>query len=196
MRFCTKCGHQVHETAPACPACGAPRLTQQATNVPAQNAQEPIIGSIAVCLGVVSLILPYFAAVFFAPAALICGVVALARRERKWVGTAGIGIALLGLVGIFGVSQEITGALSGGSLPQSPFATDAIVTKSQYDRISEGMTYERVVAILGHSGNEMSRNDIGGENVMYMWQNSNGSNMNAMFHNDQLISKAQFGLPE
>ncbi len=38
MRFCTKCGHQVHETAPACPACGAPRLAQQATNVAVQTA--------------------------------------------------------------------------------------------------------------------------------------------------------------
>jgi hypothetical protein len=29
---------------------------------------------------------------------------------------------------------------------------------------------------------------------MYAWQNADGSNMNAMFQNDRLISKAQFGL--
>ena len=29
---------------------------------------------------------------------------------------------------------------------------------------------------------------------MYMWQNSDGSNMNAMFQNDKLVNKAQFGL--
>ena len=123
--------------------------------------------------------------------------IALLRQERKWVCFAGIGIALLGFIGIFAVSQQITGALSGGSLPQSPFAPDAIVTKSQFDQISEGMTYEQVAAIIGHRGNEISRVDIGGiDTVMYAWQNSNGSNMNAMFQNDRLESKAQFGLPD
>ena len=71
------------------------------------------------------------------------------------------------------------------------------MTKSQFDQISEGMTYEQVAAIIGHRGNEISRVDIGGiDTVMYAWQNSNGSNMNAMFQNDRLESKAQFGLPD
>ena len=30
---------------------------------------------------------------------------------------------------------------------------------------------------------------------MYSWKNANGSNMNAMFQDGRLISKAQFGLP-
>ncbi|MFZ0887371.1 MAG: DUF3862 domain-containing protein [Candidatus Binataceae bacterium] len=144
-----------------------------------------------------SLMMPYFAAVFFAPAALICGVIALARGERRWVGFAGIGMALLGFIGIFAVSQQIAGVLSGGSIPQSPFAPAAIVTKSQYDQISEGMTYKQVAAIIGHPGSEVSRSDLAGmSTVMYSWQNSSGSNMSAMFQNDQLVSKSQFGLPE
>jgi hypothetical protein len=48
----------------------------------------------------------------------------------------------------------------------------------------------------------MSRNNIDGvpgviesiDTVMYQWVNSNGSNMNAMFQNDKLNQKAQFGL--
>lgn len=198
MCFCTKCGHQIHETAPACPGCGAPgpNVAQHSTPSVTQSAQTPFVGFIAICLGLASLIMPYFAAVFFAPAALICGVIALARRERKWVSFVGIGTALLGFIGIFAVSQLITSALSRGSLPQSPFAPAAIVTKSQYDQISDGMTYEQVASIIGHSGNEMSRSDLGGiDTVMYLWQNSNGSSMNAMFQNDRLESKAQFGLP-
>jgi len=30
--------------------------------------------------------------------------------------------------------------------------------------------------------------------VMYQWQNRDGSNMNAMFQNDSLMCKAQYGL--
>jgi hypothetical protein len=29
MLYCTKCGHMVHETARACPQCGAPPFTSQ-----------------------------------------------------------------------------------------------------------------------------------------------------------------------
>lgn len=32
------------------------------------------------------------------------------------------------------------------------------------------------------------------ETVMYQWVNRNGSNMNAMFQNNKLVQKAQFGL--
>jgi hypothetical protein len=30
---------------------------------------------------------------------------------------------------------------------------------------------------------------------MYSWKNRNGSNMNAMFQDGELVTKAQFGLP-
>ncbi len=64
------------------------------------------------------------------------------------------------------------------------------------------MSYKKVVSIIGTDGEEMSKNKIDGipkvmdsvETVMYQWVNSNGSNMNAIFQNDKLIQKAQFGL--
>ena len=34
----------------------------------------------------------------------------------------------------------------------------------------------------------------GVSSVMYQWVNADGSNMNAMFQNDRLVSKAQMGL--
>jgi len=68
---------------------------------------------------------------------------------------------------------------------------------ANYNRIKNGMSYEKVVAILGEQGVEMSSNDIGGyKTVMYMWKAGGFSagNMNAMFQNGSLIQKAQFGL--
>lgn len=93
LQYCTKCGHLVAKVAPRCPGCGAPHTSSSTgTNVATQNAvvtqnaQVPILGFIAVCLGVASLIMPYFAAVFFAPAALIC------RRDRSLASRTEVGL--------------------------------------------------------------------------------------------------------
>ena len=62
-------------------------------------------------------------------------------------------------------------------------------------QIQTGMSYEQVQGIIGSEGEEISRSNIAGySTVMYSWKNWNGSNMNAMFQNDQLVTKAQFGL--
>ena len=77
-----------------------------------------------------------------------------------------------------------------------------IVTFDDYQRIQSGISYRQVVAIIGAEGEELSRNKINGvpgvmesiETVMYQWVNGNGSNMNAIFQNNKLMQKAQFGL--
>ena len=77
-----------------------------------------------------------------------------------------------------------------------------VVSFDKYKQIQNGMSYRKVVSIIGSEGEESSRNKIDGvpgvmssvETVMYQWVNGNGSNMNAMFQNDKLIQKAQFGL--
>lgn len=70
-----------------------------------------------------------------------------------------------------------------------------IVTYAQYDRINHGMSYKQVCDIIGVRGTELSNVNIAGyETVMYSWSNLDGSNVNAMFQNHGLISKAQFGL--
>lgn len=70
------------------------------------------------------------------------------------------------------------------------------VTMDEFNQIQSGMSYQQTVNIIGFDGTEMSRSELFGiVTVMYSWSNSNGSNMNAMFQNDQLISKAQLGLP-
>ena len=70
-----------------------------------------------------------------------------------------------------------------------------VVTMAEFNQIQTGMSYEQVVKIIGAPGEEMSRVDLAGYlTIMYGWNNPNGSNMNAMFQNGFLISKAQFGL--
>ena len=70
------------------------------------------------------------------------------------------------------------------------------VTMANFQRLETGMSYPEVVTILGQSGEEMSRSELAGyTTVMYSWKKGAfGSNMNAMFQNGKLISKAQFGL--
>jgi rubrerythrin len=83
-----------------------------------------------------------------------------------------------------------------GIKPLSKKTTSNVVTLFDYDNIQKEMLYSEVCSIIGASGVELSRSDVSGfTTVMYAWKNSNGSNMNAMFQNGKLISKAQFGLP-
>jgi hypothetical protein len=67
-----------------------------------------------------------------------------------------------------------------------------------FKRLKNGMKYPEVVAILGKEGEELSSSDVGGTStVMYRWDGDEGgfgANMNAMFQNGKMVSKAQFGL--
>jgi len=75
-----------------------------------------------------------------------------------------------------------------------PFS-GSVVTLAEFNSIKTGMTYQQVVQNIGTQGTIMSENEIAGyHTIMYMWQNSNGSNMNCMFQQEKLIQKAQFGL--
>lgn len=69
------------------------------------------------------------------------------------------------------------------------------MTRLAFERISTGMSYPAVTTLIGSPGEEASRVELGDiETVMYMWKNRDGSNMNAMFQNGKLVSKAQAGL--
>ncbi len=69
------------------------------------------------------------------------------------------------------------------------------ITLAKYESLSTGMSYDRVASALGSPGVEQSRSQVAGTTtVMYTWSNGDGSNMNAMFQNDRMVSKAQFGL--
>lgn len=70
------------------------------------------------------------------------------------------------------------------------------VTFAQFDQLQNGISYNQAVAVLGSPGTEISRVELAGTlTVMYKWDGENlGGNMNAMFQNNRLISKAQIGL--
>jgi len=60
--------------------------------------------------------------------------------------------------------------------------------------LSSGEPYSSVVALVA-SGTEMSRVVSDGDaTVAYSWTNPDGSNMNVIFQNNRLVSKAQAGL--
>lgn len=200
---CTDCGREISDRAASCPACGAPVSAGTSDEVapaatprgPAGRGTGSTLGITAVVLGLGAVVMPYFAAVFLVPAALICGLIAF-KRGQKGLGGTGVMLAIVGLLGIIYVSQEINRIVKDPFGPSSMGRSEPpVVTLAEYEQVREGMTYEQVRDIIGASGQELSRSDIAGyTTVMYSWSNSNGSNMNAMFQNGRLVNKAQFGL--
>lgn len=69
-------------------------------------------------------------------------------------------------------------------------------TMEKYLAIRDGMTVQQVEQIIGCPGEELSSSSMAGfTTVMYMWEgNTMIGNMNAMFQNNALVSKAQMGL--
>lgn len=89
------------ELAPILPS---ENLTSKA--LPKQTSASSTIGIVAVGLGVASLVMPYFAAVLFVPAAFICAVVALSQGD-KLKGSVALGLAAIGLFHVINVSNKI-----------------------------------------------------------------------------------------
>ena len=116
--------------------------------------------------------------------------------------------ALIGIVGaplslapiMIGAGSNKTGSIEQqNSSPQAsaPVASTSGVNMENYLKLQNGMTYEQVVEMLGEQGEELSSNQIGGtKTVMYMWKAKGfgGANMNAMFQDNSLMQKSQFGL--
>jgi len=81
-------------------------------------------------------------------------------------------------------------------------SSSSTITMNQYLQIRDGAFYHEVVGIVGRPGEEQSRNKIDAipgvmeavETVMYQWTNKDGTGMNAIFQNNKLVQKAQYGL--
>lgn len=64
-----------------------------------------------------------------------------------------------------------------------------------FNSISQGMSAKEVWAIAGPPNELMSENKIGDvTTAMYMWKGEWGANMQIVFQNGLVVSKAQFGL--
>ncbi|MEJ8306679.1 DUF3862 domain-containing protein [Saccharibacillus sacchari] len=76
----------------------------------------------------------------------------------------------------------------------------ATISKSEYDRVKDGMSYKEVANIIGGEGEALSESGSPGEEyytimVMYYGDDaSTGANANFIFQGDKLINKAQFSL--
>jgi len=81
------------------------------------------------------------------------------------------------------------------STPSDKISEKAGVTLANFNKISTGMTYEKVVEILGSNGKVMLEKEIGGtKNIVYMWESERFTNITAMFVDGKLDSKNQIGL--
>lgn len=114
-------------------------------------------------------------------------------------------VACVAVLGVVGSQQPKTGyssssgyssGTSSGTSSTTTTTVSSGVTMANYNKLRDGITYAQAVAILGKEGTEISSNNIAGiKTVMYEWKGDGwGTNMNAMFQDGKLISKAQFGL--
>jgi len=76
--------------------------------------------------------------------------------------------------------------------------TGCVIHLAQFEALKVGMSYAAATSTLGCEGTEMSRSELPNAphfaTVMYSWKGAGIANANAMFQNDKLITKAQFGL--
>jgi hypothetical protein len=75
-----------------------------------------------------------------------------------------------------------------------------IVTLAEFEQIERSMSYQEVVDIVGDPGvvivppTALESDDGDAATSMYLWTNSDASNMKVTLENDQLVTKAQLYL--
>lgn len=111
-----------------------------------------------------------------------------------------IAILIVGLALAMDRDSKPTGNTSGStSTTSTTVDKKPTITKAEFDKIENGMTYEEVSKIIGGPGEVLSETGQKGDSlytVMYMWEGegSTGANANFMFQGGKLQSKAQMGL--
>lgn len=79
--------------------------------------------------------------------------------------------------------------------PSSAQESSCPASLAAFKALKAGMSYEQAVSIIGCEGSEMSRSEMAGYvTIMYGWSGGFMANMNAMFQNNKLVTKAQLGL--
>jgi len=195
---CISCGAEVSQIAVVCPNCGEPPVWRVIPGIndcgagslagPPRGAR-PEAGNISVgaiaasyIVGAIVPVIGWAMAIYL----LVKGRIAHA-----------MGVAVLAIFMAYVWIALVVNPSGRSVFPSLRIGfPPPVVTKAEYDRIEEGMTYEDVEETIGTPGEELSRSNIVGySTAIYGWANPNGSNMNAMFQNGRLVNKAQFGLP-
>jgi uncharacterized protein YceK len=113
----------------------------------------------------------------------------------KRVGNMKIFAAVLIVMGM--VMSGCGESVSSVSADETDIKDESKITLSEFNELSDGISYSDAVSIIGGSGEVLSESNVSGINtVMYQWvgEGELGANANAMFQNDKLIGKAQYGL--
>jgi len=77
----------------------------------------------------------------------------------------------------------------------SPTSSGGDLTKEQFSRIKNGMSYKQVVEIIGSEGEEISMSEVGRYKVAsYKWAGPGYQMIFGVFTNDKLTSKSQANL--
>ena len=181
VRYCSSCGSSVQPNFQFCTTCGTainrPEDTRKIPDTVAESVHQPTVLTTDRTVSA-----------------------ALNGNSKKLGMTVG-GLILLALVLILGPFKNLFNSHSGTASQQQTQNKNPF-TRMMYDTIAVGMTYDEVTRILGYTGEEMSSNRIEGvpgitpsiDTKMYQWVNSDGTNMNAIFQNNKLVQKAQWGL--
>lgn len=143
------------------------------------------------------------ALVLFPPLGVSLAWISQWSRNAKIGATLASGLLMMGSL-TNPSPQNTTQQVAANSAPVTPSIAESpsrsvkkTLSLATYNQIQSGMSYQEVTNILGQEGKELSRVEIPGTptTVMYEWKGFGGlKNMNAMFQNDALVSKAQFGL--
>ncbi|SIS99091.1 DUF3862 domain-containing protein [Salimicrobium salexigens] len=97
-------------------------------------------------------------------------------------------------------SEENTEQSSGNSTSESaPSENDEAISAEEFEQISNGMSYEKIVEIIGSEGSLQSETGEKGSQfhtVIYSWDGESGFGSNALltFQNGELQSKSQAGV--
>jgi len=190
---CPKCGSPASEDAPNCRVCGVAmaQYTAPATlgNETSEREERFRMSELTdTAEGASGVVENDFPEQFSSRIGIA---VKQARHTPKWL----IG-GLLILAGFFAFFQF------GGEKGWFGLFGDPVVTMSEYQNVTNGLSYSQVAQIIGEPGEETGRSHIVAdpgltasvETVSYQWINPDGSHMNAIFQNDRLIAKTQFGL--
>ena len=118
----------------------------------------------------------------------------------KWGLVAVGGVFALGVIGAV-LGDPVPAPSSGGepasAASDAPPANDPGISAAEFAAIRTGQSRAEVTAIVGSEGELISEYEIAGtRTIMVQWPGESGfgANANAMFQNDKLIQKSQFGL--
>nr|WP_304654723.1 DUF3862 domain-containing protein [Sporolactobacillus sp. STSJ-5] len=98
------------------------------------------------------------------------------------------------------ISKDLSSTSTSTGASHSQKSSDrSSITKTEFNKIKDGMTYKEVATIVGSNGEVMSEAGEKGDpahTVIYSWNGDKGwgANANVTFQNNKVINKAQFGV--